>query len=174
MRLFIAIPLSQEITNHIEEIQQKLPKQTAQLTIAKHPHITIKFLGETTPSDTKKIQEELSAIRFQSFQAKTNGIGLFTDQVIWVGVDPHKPLDELRKKVNTSLKELFPKNDKFHPHITLARIKKILDEKDFKNALKKIEIKDLKFTIDKFVLMQSTTDSNGSAYKELMTYYSYE
>jgi len=173
MRLFIAISLSSEIIEHIRDIQKKLP-QNATFSIEKQPHITIKFLGETTPTDATKTQEELSNVRFQSFQAKLNGIGLFTDKVIWAGIEPHNHFEELRKNVDTSLKTIFPKDEKFHPHITLARIKKILDEEEFKKSINNIKVKDLNFIVDKFVLIQSIIDSNGTTYKELAVYHSYE
>lgn len=167
MRLFIAIPLSDEINNHIEELQQHLPKSHAKLAISKHPHLTLKFLGEITPEDCEKTKQALSEIKFEQFQAKLEGIGTFTDKVVWLGVEPQEPFQKLQQQIDKALLKLFPKEERFHPHITLARIKEITEKQGFFELLKKISVKPFTFIVDKIILYQSTFGPDGSTYKEL-------
>jgi 2'-5' RNA ligase len=167
MRLFIAIPTPDEINKHVEELQNNLPKSNAKLTIAKHPHLTLKFLGEVTPEDLEKTKQALSLIEFKQFQAKLNGIGTFTDKVVWLGVEPHKPFEILQQKIDKALLKLFPKEEKFHPHITLARIKEVIEKQGFADLLKKIPVKPFTFIVDRIILYQSIIGQEGHTYKEL-------
>jgi len=167
MRLFIAIPLPQEIGKHIEELQKNLPNKQAKLTISKHPHLTLKFLGEVTPEDCEKTKQKLAELKFEQFQAKLNGIQTFTDKVIWLGVEPHLPFEKLQQQIDKALLKLYPKEEKFHPHITLARIKEINEKQGFKDSLKKISVKPYAFVCDKIVLYQSVLGPEGYVHKEL-------
>lgn len=167
MRLFIAIPLPSEIDKHVEELQQNLSKTHSKLTIAKHPHLTLKFLGEVAPEDAEKTKKALAEIKFEQFQAKLDGIGTFTDKVIWLGVEPHMPFEKLQQQIDKALLKLFPKEERFHPHITLARIKEITEKQEFTNSLKKITAKPFTFIVDKIILYQSILGPEGSTYKGL-------
>lgn len=172
MRLFVAIPLPDEINKHIEELQQHLPKTHAKLTIANHPHLTIKFLGEVIPEDAEKTKQALSEINFEQFQAKLDGIGTFTDRVVWLGVKPHATFEELHQKIDKALLKLFPKDEKFYPHITLARIKEIMEKQGFLDLLKKVPVKPYMFICDKIILYQSILGPEGHTYKELAEFHS--
>lgn len=172
MRLFIAVPLSDEINKHIEELQQHLPKTQAKLTISKHPHLTLKFLGEVMPEDLEKTKQALSLVEFEQFQVKLKGIGTFTDKVVWLGVEPHAPFEKLQQKIEKMLSKLYPKEERFHPHITLARIKEINEKQGFLDLLKKIPVKPYTFIVDKIILYQSTLGPEGSTYNELAEFHS--
>jgi 2'-5' RNA ligase len=172
MRLFIAIPLTVEIDKYIEELQQHLPKTHAKLTISKHPHLTLKFLGEVTPEDAEKTKQALSEIKFEQFQAKLDGMGTFTDRVVWLGVKPHESFEEIHRKIDKTLLKLFPKDEKFHPHITLARIKEMTEKQGFADLLKKIPVKPFTFIVDKIILYQSILGPEGHTYKELAEFHS--
>jgi len=171
MRLFIAVPLPDEINKHIEELQQHLPKTHAKLTISRHPHLTIKFLGEVTPEDREKTKQALYLIDFKQFQAKLNGIGTFTDKVVWLGVDPHEPFQKLQQQIDKALLKLYPKEERFHPHITLARIKEMTEKQGFIDLLKKIPVKPYTFICDKIILYQSVLGPEGHTYKELAEFH---
>ena len=54
-------------------------------------HFTLLFLGEISEEDVALLQERLSAIKYQSFEAELTGTGVFPNpsriNVTWVGVD---------------------------------------------------------------------------------------
>ena len=127
MRLFIAIDVSDEISDYCKELQ-KLIKGS----LTRSFHITLKFLGEVNNPD--EITEKLSNIKFEEFTLKTTDIGYFPNErfirVIWLGIENSDALLKLQESIETSLKE-FKSDHKFHPHITLARVNQKIKFTDF-------------------------------------------
>jgi RNA 2',3'-cyclic 3'-phosphodiesterase len=130
MRLFIAMRLNEQLESHVKELQTKLRQEAAaknaKLSYPKEFHITLKFLGETTKSE--KIIAALKKVRFKPFDFCIKGIGFFPDEkrprVVWAGIEPGQPLYELQQQIDKVLAaEGFEKDSKFHPHITLGRVK---------------------------------------------------
>ncbi|HLR76565.1 MAG TPA: RNA 2',3'-cyclic phosphodiesterase [Balneolaceae bacterium] len=129
MRLFIAIPLSDRIKAMLQEVQQSLPEG-----IRRQPedqmHLTLRFLGETSPNRTKKIKDKLGKIELPAFALPIKGAGTFPPhkkyRIIWAGVQPVKPLMNLQKKVEEACTEsgLEPEDRTYIPHITLGKVKK--------------------------------------------------
>lgn len=167
MRLFIAFDISEKAKQHLIEQQKNLKGQN----LAKHFHLTLKFLGETTLTRAEEIKKRLAQIKFKQFTAQLNGTGVFpteqTIRVIWTGLQPEETINALQKQIDDSLVPLFPKEQNFKPHITLARVKQ--NEK-IKEHIKKIEIEPIKFEVKEFKLIESTLTPEGPKYKDLGVY----
>lgn len=171
MRLFIAFDVSESVHTHILELQQKLIG--AKLTFTKNFHLTLKFLGEITPSQADEIKKRLSKVPFKPFTAQLDGTGVFpengTPRVVWIGIEPHEIIYELQKNIDEALHGLFPKEKNFHPHITLARVKEIQDTK-FSEHIKKTKIDPVAFEVKVFKLIESQLTSEGPVYKDIAAY----
>ena len=135
MRLFIAITLNDEIKNYIKSLQESIKAEGVKLTFAKESHLTLKFLGEVLDNNLNKIKNLLSDIKFKPFFVDLDNLGIFPNEnyirVIWVGLNKKKEIIELQQKIDKVLLADFPKDKKFHPHITLARVKFIENKKEF-------------------------------------------
>ena len=131
MRLFIGIPLSQEVKFFLKETQTNilLHKAQGKLTDIENFHITLLFLGEVEGHHVNALCENIEDAlhQVQAFDFYIEGVGSFhkgVDQIIWVGVK--NPSNDL-KKIHDLLKQEMKKNKvpfddkKFNPHITLAR-----------------------------------------------------
>ena len=87
----------------------------------------------------------LKEIKFSPFSLTLDKIGVFPSEnyirVVWVGVKPTEDVIELQRKIEDSLEEFKFKEDlKFHPHITLARVKSVDDREGFAKNLKDIKV----------------------------------
>ena len=169
MRLFVAIELYSE---QFKEIQDSLRNIKGKMTFPKTYHITIKFLGEVDESKIDEIKQKLVSIKFDKFSLTLDKLGVFPNEnyvkVLWIGVKPHEQLKELQAKVEESLKGFnFRKDHKFHPHITIARVKFLKDKEGFKKLLKQ-EIKEERFVVDSFKLIKSTLEKTGPVYEDIL------
>ena len=169
MRCFIAIDLEndyfKELQSQIKDIKGTFPKSF---------HLTLKFLGEVEENKADKIKELLRKIRFEQFNIYSSNIGFFPNEnyirVVWIGLEPRDRIIELQKKIDNELLKLFPKEKKFEPHITLARIKYIKDKGKFKELVKNIKVEKIEFKVDNFKLMKSTLTKQGPIYEVIETF----
>ncbi len=170
MRIFIAFDVSEEVKNCLIELQKLLPKGS-KLNLVKEFHQTLKFLGDVDEDKIDKIKASLTNVNFTKFTAKTDGIGVFPDEkmirVVWIGLEPKESINALQQEIESALLDMFPKDTRFRPHLTLARVKFVKDKKDFIDKIKKITIKEIKFPINSFKLIKSTLTPEGSVYEDV-------
>ena len=172
MRLFIAFGVSDETGAELSSAQRQL--EHASLNPVKSFHLTLKFLGDVDERKLKMIKERLEKVSFKSFDACLYGMGVFPSEnkarVIWAGVEPEDRINSLQKQVEDSLNDLFPEDRRFHPHITIARVKAIEDRELFRKCLRSIRIKKKRFTVKSFSLIRSTLTNEGPQYEVLQEY----
>lgn len=180
MRLFIAIDTPVSIKAQMAEIQAELKKSQADVKWDNSDkfHITLKFLGDTNDALLPAITEILGTVgsKFPSFQIEYDDIGCFPNwkqpRVIWIGANEQSgTLLKIKRFLDTELEKLgFEIEDrKFHPHITLGRVK---SQHNMKNLT--VIMESLKFTSEitmcrEILLMQSILKPSGSEYSTLRT-----
>ena len=173
MRLFIAIEL-EEFADYFKELQQKIPKVKA--TYPKQFHLTLKFLGDVPDNKLDELKEKIKQVKFEHFKLKLGTTGVFPNEkfirVVWVGLEDGEKITNLQKQIEFALEGMFKKDNKFHPHITLARIKFIENDKkeEFTSTIKSIEIEPKEANIEKFKLIKSTLTGEGPVYEDLEVY----
>jgi 2'-5' RNA ligase len=134
-RTFIAIaipsPHGEKLTRLQAELAPAVPG--ARWTMAQPFHMTLAFLGDVADVDLNTLCRAVSeaSAAIPRFEARVEGVGAFPDparpRVIWAGLvapDP-SPLRELQKAVAKAATKAGyrPDDERFHPHITLGRIK---------------------------------------------------
>jgi 2'-5' RNA ligase len=173
MRLFIAVEL-EEFSDYFRELQQKIPKVKA--TYPKHFHLTLKFLGEVPDNKLAEIKQKLKQVKFEPFSLKLGKPGVFPNEkfirVVWAGLEDGEKINSLQQEIETAFGGMFKKDSRFHPHITLARIKFIEEDKkeEFIKAIQSIEIEPKQATIKNFKLIKSTITGEGPVYEDLEVY----
>lgn len=178
MRCFIAIDLPDEVKEELSKIQNEIASEKSKLKFVEpqNLHLTLKFLGEISDYNLNQIKEVLKQIKFRKIEARLNDIGIFPSQnyvrVVWVGLEPSEEIKELRKKIDEVLSNInIAKKDKrFESHVTLARVKFILDKKAFAEKLQKVRVKQLDFNIDSFKLKKSTLTKTGPIYEDILVF----
>jgi 2'-5' RNA ligase len=173
MRLFIAFDVSEEVKNYLSGLQKLLPED-AKLNFVKEFHLTLKFLGDVDDSKVDHIKAMLSNADFTQFTAKTSELGVFPDEkvirVVWVGLEPKDTINAFQKEIESALIDMFSKDNRFHPHLTLARVKSVKDKKDFIEKLKKIPVKELEFSVSSFKLIKSELTPEGPVYEDVVEF----
>ena len=173
MRCFIAVELSDDVRDYLYELvsgfQTKLRKENVKINwIAKRNlHLTMKFLGEVNEVTLGVVKERLRKIEFSAFELELDKLGFFPNEdylrVIYVGLEPEKKIIELQQRIDMELLDLFGKEQDFHGHVTLGRVKLAKDKKRLKElAGEKIENK--KFIVEEFKLVKSELAKEGARY----------
>ena len=141
MRTFIAIDLSPDIKQQMRTLQRRLQSDLRPLggdrllkwTNPDKVHVTLRFLGDTSEVQTRRMAEDLRRITSEMapFGLQLGGIGVFPNwprlRVLWVGVEGElAALHRLQQAVEAAAQAVgFAAEDKsFSPHITLARVGK--------------------------------------------------
>lgn len=171
MRLFIAIEVPEEIYSYFLELQKQIDINSAKIVFTRSFHLTLKFLGDVSEDKEDRIIDSLKKIKFEPFSAELGSIGVFPGEnyirVVWIGLEPKNKINELQQKIDNVLTDLFPKEKKFHPHITLGRVKFVKDKKGFIEALKKMNVEKKDFWVNEFKLIKSTLTPEGPVYEVL-------
>jgi 2'-5' RNA ligase len=100
-----------------------------------------------------------------------DGIGVFSEdflRVVWVGLKPGEKFEELHVQADELLSPLLPKEKRFKPHLTLARIKLVGNKKQFLEALAKIRVEQKTFVVKKLVLFRSKLSPKGAVHEPVM------
>ncbi|MBI2141368.1 RNA 2',3'-cyclic phosphodiesterase [Candidatus Woesearchaeota archaeon] len=178
MRTFIAVDLPEEVKDELANAQRQLSSAVAaaaKMSLAHDFHLTLKFLGEITPAKMEVVKGCLGNVKFKSFSAAVSGIGVFPSEnyvrVVWIGIEPEDGFIRLQKQVDDALEKEFPKDKNFKPHLTLARVKFVSDKSAFLQQLQQIQIKKVKFAVEKFKLKKSTLSREGAVYEDLAVYF---
>lgn len=164
-RVFIAVNLPKETKNKIsKELLSIIPRKGIKPVEKENLHITLKFLGYLNEEALNEIAEKLEfAQETKKFLIELTGIGHFKKRVVWLGVKKgSEELIELSEKINEAIECA---QEKFHPHVTLARNKwlktgdvlGLLQELEKKNFFETIEAKSLD-------LMESVLSQSGPKY----------
>lgn len=126
-RLFIAIDLPEHFKEKLNTLCYGIPG--AKWIKNNQFHLTIRFIGEVDGTRFKEIKEDLIMTRVNSFSLSLKEIGFFppkgNPKVLWVGIKKNEDIMRLRNKIENRLVRIGvePEKRKFHPHITLARLK---------------------------------------------------
>jgi len=173
VRTFISIDLPDKIKENIYEIEKNLDLEGIKVVEYDNLHITLKFIGEVSQIKIDKIAQNLSNISLKPFRLMIHGVGAFPTKknarIVWIGAKGD--IFPLFGSIENELERLnFKKDSHFHPHITIARIKK--QNKDIKDKIEKflddyynIEIGSL--FIDNFRLKKSTLTDKGPIYETI-------
>ena len=171
MRLFLSCKIPDKISSYLREVTKQLPK--ASLTIPRQFDLTMKFFGEVSESLTAELDQHLSLLNFPPFEATLEKINVFSEKkthTVWVGLSPKEAFFSLHRAVEKALFPLAPHDDRFVPHITLARVKSVPNKKEFLQSLSEISIDPQIFRVEELVLFQSKIQQEGAIHSSLFTY----
>ncbi len=175
LRLFFGLHLSpahrQEIARRVLPFRQSVPE--VNWVPADNLHLTMAFLGETDQSLLPKLQAAAdSACReARPFHLTIGGLtGAFSNwrrpQVIWLGTTGESgELHRLHQLLAAELSGLgFAVDRRWHPHITLGRVKRQLPEATAQR-LQQTEWPLREELTLQLTLFQSTLRSTGAVYQ---------
>ena len=183
LRCFVAIELEEAILLEIRRTQTLLRNDPA----GKHGrwvrpegiHLTLKFLGDVAADQLDTIAQAIrdAAIGVAPFRVSYGGLGCFPNtrfpRVIWIGVeDPAGTLLRVQKTVDTNLSALGypPERRAFHPHLTLARTRRVskVEQAALGKLVERTQVDRLgEMLVGEISLMRSELRPSGALYTQL-------
>lgn len=177
IRTFIAAPII--LPDPLRSILRRLREmgRAVKAVDPENPHITVKFLGDTSPEHVSEVTERFEAVLggVDAFEIELAGIGAFPHwkrpMVTWAGAIDAEPLTEIANRLENELEPLgFPKERRaYHPHLTLARIKAKPPPELHEIAQAHETTSFGQQKIDRLVLFQSELQKTGAVYTLLKT-----
>jgi len=178
MRIFSALEIPEKVKKEISKIQSQLRTANVQARWVRPEiaHLTVVFLGETSPNKVREIEKIL-----KEASSQISPVGLWLDKIdrfpsptrakiihLLLKGELGK-LNTLSLKIQKSLKnkKIYFDQKPFVPHLTLGRLKK---PQNLNGSLSKIKIPRLKFFINQLNLIQSTLTPQGPIYKTLASF----
>jgi 2'-5' RNA ligase len=164
MRVFVAVPIPEELKEKITELGKEIEQDGIKLVAPQNMHMTMKFIGEVPDSKIGEIETVLRDVKFKRFDCIVKSVGVFPNEdyirVVWAGIES-SGLDELAKNVMDVLAN-YGKKEQFSGHATIARVKKKVDLKGFLEKHKDDQFG--KFSVSEFKLIQSVLEKEGPVY----------
>lgn len=183
IRVFLAVELSSDVQEKLAHFQQQLRDTLPPINWVRLEsiHLTLKFLGSVEASTVSQLLAMLEPLgkKKDVFSIDVQGLGVFPQaklpRVLWVGIIGNtQALNDLIFDIDATLEPLgFPPEEKaYHPHLTLARIKR--ENANVGSALMKTKALESHqhlgtLNVDRFTLFQSDLSSSGARYKSLWT-----
>jgi 2'-5' RNA ligase len=185
IRAFIAIDLSPDIQNRLDEVvstfRAQLPKVPIRWVAASNIHLTLKFLGDVSLSNinilTDMIQVEIST--HHQFDISVGGSGAFPNihqpRVIWIGVEAPPELAAIQNGIEATTGRLgySRENRAFSPHLTLGRVSRNATSQDVKAISKALETTRIGFLgatcVEKIHLYRSDLRPTGAVYRQIFS-----
>lgn len=151
MRTFIAILLPENLLARIDRLQRSAQDALAaaqagraiRWTPPHNVHLTLRFLGETSPAQVQSIGAQLAELaqRGRPFDLQLRGLGCFPDyrqpRIVWVGLQGDlAALIEVQAQVErAAVAQGFAAEERsFQPHLTLGRARRDADRADLRQA----------------------------------------
>ena len=144
IRAFIAIRLSKEIVQNLDEVGRQLEDRLPGIPIRWVPvgniHLTTKFLGDVSVSNLELLKKILHSevSRHAPFDFTVGSIGAFPSisraRVIWAGVEAPPELYALQRGIELEISRLGYAREKrkFSPHLTIGRVSRNASSNDLR------------------------------------------
>jgi RNA 2',3'-cyclic 3'-phosphodiesterase len=179
-RLFIAIPLPEEVKDAIQlaqaELRRAVPAKCVRWTGREQFHLTLQFLGNVAAARVEALADSVRSAcgNFPALRLRAERIGFFPDmrfpRVIWAWVhDGEQRLPALQRAIETATRDFTGEKaeNKFTGHVTLGRAKGI--KRPQAEILAKLASSMTgrffgEWTADKVELIRSELSSEGARY----------
>jgi 2'-5' RNA ligase len=178
LRTFIAIDINPSplLIQILNELQNKLSAEPVKWVNPGNLHLTLKFLGDTLPSQVDEVGEELNQVSklFSSFSFDLEGLGFFKNKgiprVLYAAIKEGEVLQQLAVEIDSRLAIIGfePETRPFNPHLTLARIKSLKNKKGFYGATEEYRETFIQtVTVGELLFYRSVLKPEGAEYREL-------
>lgn len=184
LRTFIAVdippPIQQAIQKKVNNLRQYAGDSIRWVQV-KNIHITLKFLGDVSPSGveelTRMLQTETDSC--PAFEIAISGLGAFPNskrpRVLYIGVQAPAGLEALQVRIETACSRLGYESDPrpFSPHLTIGRVRDHVSPdglQKLRRALEETKIDSLgTVRVDSVHLYKSELKPGGPLYTELFS-----
>lgn len=156
IRTFIAIELDETVKTALTDLQGQLkaevPRRSVRWVKPGGIHLTLKFLGDVPVNRIEEIEGALirACAGLPAFSFSVEGLGCFPHtrrpRVLWAGVQEEgSTLKRLQKAIEDEMEKLgfAPERRKFHPHLTLGRVRRRTSSGDVRRLGRLVQESDI-------------------------------
>jgi RNA 2',3'-cyclic 3'-phosphodiesterase len=123
LSLFAALPVPDDIADHIVRVQRGL--DGAKWSPRENLHVTLRFLGDVNERQAEDIDAALAQVRAAPFELDLAGVGLFggdAPHAIWLGLKSNPSLLALQKQCERASRRAGLTADPraYTPHVTIC------------------------------------------------------
>ena len=185
LRAFLASELPPALQDSIQsatvDLREALRDGLIRWVPAHNVHLTLKFLGDVSPSSLDLIKQMMvtEASQFSVFDVHVEGLGCYPNlrrpRVLWVGLKAPPELASLQRAVEMAAARLGYESEErdFSPHLTIGRVRQNASSGDvhkIRSALEGCQIGVLGSTrVDAIHLFKSELHPEGSIYTKLFS-----
>tara|TARA_R110001592_G_scaffold129246_2_gene341580 strand:+ start:649 stop:1248 length:600 start_codon:yes stop_codon:yes gene_type:complete len=174
MRLFVGLDLPEDLRLTLGLLRAGI--NGARWVPPENFHITLRFIGEADRHQAADLDDALADIDVPAFDLAFHGVGSFASRgrlrAIWAGLETSGALAHLHDKVErAAIRAGFAvEQRKFKPHVTLARLKGTPEVAAQRFLEDHAGFTTRPFTVDRFVLFESTLGGEGAHYTPVCRY----
>jgi len=178
-RVFAAFVIPDQVrdaaAHRIEMHREQFGNGAARWVRPENLHVTVRFFGDLTKSMIEGLKRAAtnSAKLSPSFIASMTGPGVFPHRkppkVLWMGLEPEAGFQLVKGNLEKELVRagFEPEERRFHPHLTLARIKSPATARSLAEKHLEAEFEPVSFSVDRLTVFESVLKPSGSEYFKL-------
>lgn len=162
------------------KVEEELKETGADVKLVEREnlHFTVKFLGEIPDDLVDEVDRRMRTLALRKMEVDVRGLGAFPDvrrpRVVWAGVAPHdvQSISGSGQQVIDVLEGVGQSDErKFHPHITVARVRSPRNHEALVAVLRDCSTKEFGRTeITALKLKASSLTPNGPTYRDVKEY----
>jgi 2'-5' RNA ligase len=185
IRAFVAIELSPEIQQRLQQVSEQLKQGLAGTPIRWVPveniHLTLKFLGDVSLSNLDMVKKIIRTVSSQhrTFEVSAGGLGAFPKvhrpRVIWVGLEAPPELGAIQHAIDLETAKLgYASEDRpFSPHLTLGRVSRNVSADEIRVIASVLSTRRIGFLgvarVREIHLFRSDLQPHGAVYTSLFS-----
>jgi 2'-5' RNA ligase len=185
LRAFLAselpVPLQDAIQTATTGLRKTLGTDLVRWVPIRNVHLTLKFLGDVSPTSLDLIKQMLTteAAQVQCFEVQIEGLGSYPSsrrpRVLWVGLHAPAALATLQHAIEAASARLgFESEEReYSPHLTIGRVRQNVssaEQQKIRTALEGTPIGNLGTAhVNAVHLFKSDLQPTGSLYTKLFT-----
>jgi 2'-5' RNA ligase len=185
VRLFVALEIPSAVRDNLaaqirglRDLSSKVADKRPHWVRPENLHVTLKFIGEVSPTKLDSIRSALSAIRSDApVDLKFHGLGFFPNEnyprVLWAGLDATTNLTTLAGDIDGALESQGVARERraFTPHLTLARIEPPGLHERLRAVIQDNRAREFgSFQTREFYLIESKLKPSGAEYTTLASF----
>lgn len=171
-RIFLGVAIPGIISHEILALQEERPG--IKWVIPSNLHITLRFLGEQVESIIDFVTTCIKLIKLAPTVIELNQMEFWQPNILNISVKNNAQLTALKTRLDDVLQGriIMPEESKdFKPHVTIARIKKSVNDSDINALVQKYNqtTGQLSFACAEYCLYESkNTNDEGRIYEKLI------